>query len=63
MKFRLRGLRFVRDLPVSGRMHWDRKSGKVIARVHFTGSASGQLRLVWNEYDADAQAVVRGQRW
>ncbi len=60
VKFRLRGLRFVRDLPVSGRMHWDRKSGKVIARVHFTGSASGQLRLVWNEYAADAQAVVRG---
>ena len=61
VKFRMRGLRFVSDLPVTGRMHWDRKTGKVVVRVHFSGAASGHLRLRWNEFDADAQAIARGR--
>jgi pimeloyl-ACP methyl ester carboxylesterase len=50
VKFRLNGVRYVKDVAVSGDVTWDRPSGRVRARVQISGpgTAPGRLFLRWN---------------
>jgi pimeloyl-ACP methyl ester carboxylesterase len=60
VRFRLSGLRWVRDLSVSGTIRWNRTSGDTRATVQFSGSASGTLGISWNQWLDDAAASVAG---
>ena len=56
-------VRWVKDLWVSGRASWSRRTGDVTAdvRVGGDGSIPGHLRMTWNDMDADARMIVRGR--
>jgi pimeloyl-ACP methyl ester carboxylesterase len=60
VRFRLSGLRWVRDLSVSGTIRWNRTSGDVRATVQFSGAASGTLGISWNQWLNEATASVAG---
>ena len=57
VRWRLDRARFVRDLPVSGRAVWDRRSGTITARL-----TSPRLTIRWSTRRAGAIATVRGPR-
>jgi hypothetical protein len=57
---RLKGVRFVSDLAVSGRVEWNRRSGFVSAGVRLAGAAEGRLRIRWSTSAKRAAASVRG---
>ncbi len=61
--WRLHGVRWVRDVAVSGRMRWNQQSGGFVAHVRVAGSGApgGRLTLRWNDQDRHAQAVVHGR--
>jgi pimeloyl-ACP methyl ester carboxylesterase len=61
--FRLDRLRWVKDVAVSGRASWDRRSGAIRAVVTLSGSgtAPGRLTLRWNELDPDGVARATGE--
>jgi pimeloyl-ACP methyl ester carboxylesterase len=61
VRFRLKDLRFVTDVAVSGRMRWNRNTGRVVARLRISGDARGKVRVTWDEYDANARALIRGR--
>ncbi|MGL5809365.1 MAG: alpha/beta fold hydrolase [Nocardioides sp.] len=61
VRFRLDRIRFVGDLAVSGRITWNRRTGRVVAGVGFEGAARGHLRLRWNDHRRYAQARARGR--
>lgn len=48
IRLRLRGVRFVRDLAVSGVVTWDRRVGTVRARLRLSGARTGTLRIGWS---------------
>jgi pimeloyl-ACP methyl ester carboxylesterase len=58
--FRFAKTRFVRDLPVSGRAAWNRRTLRMTARVKVAGARSGRLRIAWATGVRDAAATVRG---
>jgi hypothetical protein len=60
VRFRMQGLRWVRDLNVSGTVRWDRTTGDVRATVTFSGAAEGSLGIRWNEWEHHAEAVAAG---
>jgi hypothetical protein len=61
--WRLHGVRWVRDVAVSGRMRWNQQSGAFVAHVRVAGSGApgGRLTLRWNDQDRHAQAVAHGR--
>ena len=61
VRFRLRGLRFVRDVAVSGGAAWDRRARRVRARVRLTGVRRGTLRIGWATGRRDAPATIAGR--
>jgi pimeloyl-ACP methyl ester carboxylesterase len=60
VRFRMEGMRWVRDLSVSGTVRWDRTTGDVRATVTYSGSASGSLGIRWNEWEQHAEATASG---
>ncbi|MGZ8593253.1 MAG: alpha/beta hydrolase [Actinomycetota bacterium] len=58
----LDGVRWVRDVAVSGTASWDRRTGAIRARVTLEGPGApgGRLRLRWNDLEPLARAHVRG---
>jgi pimeloyl-ACP methyl ester carboxylesterase len=58
---RMRGTRFVSDVAVSGRVVWDRRAGRVTARLRTAGARSGTLRIRWRTRDTGSVASLRGQ--
>ena len=59
--FRLRGVRFTRDLAVSGRAAWDREALRMTGRVRLSGARTGRLRIAWATGVKAATATVRGK--
>ena len=60
VRFRLRGVRFVPDLAVSGTVEWSRRESRVTARLRLRGAVSGRLRLRWRIDDVRAVAFMTG---
>jgi pimeloyl-ACP methyl ester carboxylesterase len=60
VRFRLKRVRFVPDLAVSGRVTWNRRAGRVSARLRLDGAVSGGLTLRWRTGDTRAVASMRG---
>ena len=61
VRFRLRDSRFVSDVPVSGHVTWNRRRGRVTARLRLGGAVSGRLRLAWSLNETRAVASLRGR--
>jgi hypothetical protein len=59
VRFRFRGARFARDVPVSGVVVWRLSDGSVRARLRLPGR--GRLRARWSTQRALAVAVVDGR--
>jgi pimeloyl-ACP methyl ester carboxylesterase len=61
--FQLDRLRWVRDVEVSGRVVWDRRTGAIRATLSLSGRATdaGGLTLRWNELDRDGLARATGE--
>jgi hypothetical protein len=60
VRFRLRRVRFVPDLAVSGTVDWSRRESRVTARVRLDGAVSGRLQLRWRIGDTRAVAFMHG---
>lgn len=60
VRLRLRGMRFVDDLAVSGLVVWDRRASKVSARLRVAGAVTGKLRLSWPLDQTSAVASISG---
>ena len=62
VRWRLRDVRWVDDVAVSGTMRWQRATGAVEAglRVRGPGAARGRLSVRWNDWEPTAIAVARG---
>jgi pimeloyl-ACP methyl ester carboxylesterase len=60
VRLRLRRVRFVRDLAVSGELVWDRRRSSVTARVRVVGAIRGGLRIRWPLDEARAVATISG---
>ncbi len=60
--FELDQVRWTEDVAVSGRLRWDRRSGKVRGRVTFRslGGDRGRLKLTWNEQQAQIPPRITG---
>jgi pimeloyl-ACP methyl ester carboxylesterase len=61
--FRLRAVRWVGDVAVSGTLRWDRPSGVVRAVLRLRGPSvpPARLRLSWNTWRPYASALVIGE--
>lgn len=62
-RWRLDGVRWVRDVAVDGTMAWHRRSGLVTARVRVSGSGAvpGRLRMSWRDTATTPVASVHGR--
>jgi pimeloyl-ACP methyl ester carboxylesterase len=58
---RMKGVRFVGDLAVSGVVVWDRSLSTVRARLRLTGAERGRLHIGWSTSATRATAFVRGR--
>jgi hypothetical protein len=63
VRWRLKNVRWVRDVKVSGTASWDRTNGRIRANltVDGPGARPGELRLRWNDRHPHAQASATGQ--
>ena len=61
VRFRLRGVRFVPDLAVSGTVAWNRRAHNVRARLRLRGAARGRLSVAWSTTATRAVAFMRGR--
>jgi pimeloyl-ACP methyl ester carboxylesterase len=61
-RWTLNGVRWTKDLAVSGSAEWDQKDGAIRAHLTFTDrdGEAGDLTASWNDRDHDAVAVVKG---
>ncbi len=61
VEFDLKGLRFVQDVSVSGRMTWDRRTRVVHAKVTIGGAGTdpGELVVHWDDWTGNA--LVTGE--
>jgi hypothetical protein len=61
-RWSLSGVRWTKDLAVSGSAVWDQKNGAIRTHLTFTGrdGAAGDLTATWNDRDHDAVATVKG---
>jgi pimeloyl-ACP methyl ester carboxylesterase len=60
IRLRLRRVRFVSDLAVSGSVEWIRRAGTVRARLRLTGARRGNLRIGWSTRATRALASITG---
>ncbi len=64
VRFRLRGVRLTRDLPVSGRVTWSRYTHRVRADLNLGGSVAGvtggTVHATWDSRRAGGRATIRG---
>jgi pimeloyl-ACP methyl ester carboxylesterase len=60
LRLHLRRVRFVPDLAVSGTVVWDRRRGRVRARLRLEGAVSGRLRIRWRTGERRAVASLSG---
>ncbi|MET0817835.1 MAG: alpha/beta fold hydrolase [Solirubrobacteraceae bacterium] len=58
--FRFAKTRFVRDLAVSGRAAWNRRTLRMTARLKVAGARGGRLRIAWPTGVRNSTATVRG---
>ena len=60
IKWRLHKVRWVQDIAVSGKARWNRKTGKIRARVRVSGKSihSGQIVMEWNDRHLQARAIA-----
>ncbi|MEI9930364.1 MAG: hypothetical protein WDM89_07370 [Rhizomicrobium sp.] len=60
--FKLNGVMWTSDLPVSGTANWNLKNGDVRENITFTdaGGDPGTLTARWNDRDHDAVATLTG---
>lgn len=58
--FKLRNMRWVEDLSVSGRAEWSRSTGEVAANVTFVGQSAGKLALSWADFEIGGLVAVSG---
>ncbi len=63
VKFKLKDVRWVDDVSVSGTLDWNRTTGWITATVTAAGpgNESGELHLRWRDWDIHAIASVQGQ--
>ena len=63
VRWRLKRVRWVRDVMVSGTASWDRRTGRIRANltVDGKGAVPGELRLRWNDRRRHAEAVATGR--
>lgn len=63
VRFRLRSLRFVKDVAVTGSLNWDRAAGQVrgVLQVDGPGGRDGHLHVSWDDWTRGATASVRGR--
>jgi pimeloyl-ACP methyl ester carboxylesterase len=61
-RWTLNGVRWTKDLAVSGTAMWDQRDGSIRTRLTFTdkGGAAATLTASWNDRDHDAVAKVSG---
>jgi pimeloyl-ACP methyl ester carboxylesterase len=61
--FKLKAVRWVDDVAVSGSLEWNRTTGWITATVTAAGpgAESGELHLRWRDWDIHAVASVQGQ--
>jgi pimeloyl-ACP methyl ester carboxylesterase len=61
-RWTLNGVRWTKDLAVSGSATWDQKDGAILVHLTFTDPAggTGDLTASWNDRDNDAVATVKG---
>jgi pimeloyl-ACP methyl ester carboxylesterase len=57
---RMRGVRFVSDLATSGAVEWDRRRGRVSARLRLSGAVRGRLAIRWRLDRQRAVATLAG---
>ncbi len=58
---RWNGVRWTKDLAVSGTAVWDQRDGSIRARLTFaTGQGNADLTASWNDRDHDAVAKISG---
>jgi hypothetical protein len=55
----LRGVRWVEDVEVDGRMTWDRTTGAIMAELRLHGAVQAHVRARWNDRERHGRAVVR----
>jgi pimeloyl-ACP methyl ester carboxylesterase len=60
--FAFQGARFAKDLAVSGRASWNRRTDAVSARLELRGAVEGELRLRWRGERATATGTLDGRR-
>jgi pimeloyl-ACP methyl ester carboxylesterase len=60
VRFRLKGVRWVDNLAVSGTASWDRTTGAVEATVTCAAAADCKVHIAWNYNAPLAQATVTG---
>jgi hypothetical protein len=62
VNWQLDGVRWVKDVAVTGTMHWHRRTGKVAGNITVSGPGAERatLRIVWNDLDRHAVATARG---
>ncbi|HEY1330424.1 MAG TPA: alpha/beta fold hydrolase [Actinomycetota bacterium] len=60
--WRLHAIRWVKDVPVSGWIHWNRRTGAASCRVSLSGGGvpPSTLTIRWNAWPADEMATVSG---
>lgn len=63
VRWRLKRVRWVRDVMVSGTASWDRRTGRIRANLTVDGKGAkpGGLRLRWNDRHRHAEAVATGR--
>jgi pimeloyl-ACP methyl ester carboxylesterase len=61
-RWTLNGVRWTKDLAVSGSAMWDQKDGAIRTHLTFTDrdGEAGELTATWNDRDHDAAATVKG---
>ena len=60
VRLRLRRVRFVSDLAVSGSVEWNRREGTVRARLRLAGARRGTLGIAWSTRATRALASITG---
>jgi len=63
VRLRLRGVRFVTDVTVTGSATWNTATGEVTARVRLSGprGTTAELGMSWNDLARHPRAIVTGQ--
>lgn len=60
VRWKLKGIRWVRDVSVTGTMTWNRRTGRIVAELDVAGqgAVASHVRVVWSDKDRHATAVA-----